>query len=282
MTILEETFTLANGVKIHKVGLGTWQSAPNDAYKATKFALENGYFHIDTAYVYGNQVEVGQGIKDSGVMRNKVFITSKIPAEWKSYDESIKAINESLEQLGVDYIDLMLIHAPRPWSEMHQRPIGERYYKKNAEMWRALEDAYEDGKLRTIGVSNFDVDDLEHLAQEARIQPMVNQIIPNYPKLSQIIYHTGNTNTEVVDYCQKHDILVEGYSPIATGRLLGNKHVQAIADKPGKTIPQICIRDLLEKDILPLPKSVHENYVVQNIAVNFIIDAEDMTYLYSL
>lgn len=272
MTILEETFTLANGVKIHKVGLGTWQSEPNDAYKATKFALENGYFHIDTAYVYGNQVEVGQGLKDSGVARDKIFITSKIPAEWKSYDESIKAIDESLEQLGVDYIDLMLIHAPRPWSEMHQRPIGKRYYDENAEMWRALEDAYESGKLRAIGVSNFDVDDLKYLAQKARIQPMVNQII----------YHIGNTNAEVLDYCQKHDILVEGYSPIATGRLLGNKRVQEIADKYGKSIPQICIRYLLEKGILPLPKSVHENYIVQNAAVDFVIDAVDMAYLDSL
>ncbi|MGT2666037.1 aldo/keto reductase [Streptococcus rifensis] len=272
MSILKETFTLANGVEIHKVGLGTWQSAPNDAYRATKFALENGYYHVDTAYVYGNQEEVGRGVKDSGLDRKDVFITSKIPAEWKSYEESVRAIDESLEQLGVDYIDLMLIHAPRPWSEMHERPIVNHYYDENAEMWRALEDAYEAGKLRAIGVSNFSVDDLEHLLEKARITPMVNQII----------YHIGNTNPEVLAFCEKHNILVEGYSPIATGRLLGDEGIQKMADKYGNSIPQICIRYLLEKNILPLPKSVHEEYILQNGQVDFTIEPEDVAYLDSL
>lgn len=272
MTVLNETFTLPNGVEIYKLGLGTWQSAPEDAYKATKFALENGYHHIDTAYVYGNQVEVGRGIKDSGIAREQVFITSKIPAEWKTYDEAMRAIDESLVELAVDYIDLMLIHAPRPWSEMPLRPIGERYYEGNAEVWRALEDAYADGKLKAIGVSNFDVDDLEHLLSHVKIKPMVNQII----------YHIGNTNPEVLTYCRAYGILVEGYSPIATGRLLGNERIQAIAEKYGKTIPQICIRYLLEKGILPLPKSVHDTYILQNATVDFKIDSDDMIYLDSL
>lgn len=272
MALLQETFTLNNGVGIHKIGLGTWQSAPEDAYNATRYALKHGYLHIDTAYVYGNQKEIGQAIKDSGVDRTQLFITSKIPAEWKSYEASIKAIDESLEQLGVDYIDLMLIHAPRPWSEMFERPIGNRYYEENAEMWRALEDAYKAGKLKAIGVSNFDVDDLEHLLEKATIAPTVNQII----------YHIGNTNPEVLAFCQAHDILVEGYSPIATGRLLDDEKIQTIAEKYNKSIPQICIRYLLEKDILPLPKSVHEDYIVQNAEVDFTIDPEDMAYLDSL
>lgn len=270
--ILKENFTLVNGVEIPKLGLGTWQSAPNDAYQATKFALEHGYRHVDTAYVYGNQVEVGRGIRDSGVPREHVFVTSKIPAEWKTYEEAVKAIDESLEQLGLTYLDLMLIHAPRPWSEMEQNPITNRYYDGNAQVWRALEEAYEAGKIKAIGVSNFDVDDLEHLLSVSRIKPMVNQII----------YHIGNTNQEVLDFCQKEEILVEGYSPIATGRLLDNVRVQEIANKYGKSIPQICIRYLLEKEILPLPKSVHETYILQNAEVDFEIEADDMAYLDSL
>lgn len=218
MNLLKETFTLNNGIGIHKIGLGTWQSAPEDAYNATRYALKNGYLHIDTAYVYGNQREIGQAIKDSGIDRAKLFITSKIPAEWKTYEESIKAIDESLEQLGVDYIDLMLIHAPRPWSEMFEYPIVNRYYEENSEMWRALEDAYKIGKLKSIGVSNFDVDDLEHLLEKATVTPAVNQII----------YHIGNTNPEVLEFCQKNGILVESYSPIATGRLLGNEKLKLL------------------------------------------------------
>lgn len=269
MTVLKESFVLHNGVTIPKIGLGTWQSSPEDAYHATLFALKNGYTHVDTAVVYGNETEVGKAVRDSGLNRQEVFVTTKVPAQLKSYDEARDVIETALAELNIDYIDLMLIHAPRPWSIMHDNPDGLRYFEENIRVWKALEEAYESGKIRAIGVSNFQVDDLENIIAHCKIKPMVNQII----------YHIGKTNQAVLDYCNEHDILVEGYSPIATGRLLGNETIEQIATKYNKSVPQICIRYLLEKDILPLPKSVHEAYILDNVQVDFTIEQEDMALL---
>lgn len=269
MSILQETFELDNGVHIHKIGLGTWQAPPEEAYSAVKFALNNGYLHVDTAVAYRNQDRVGDAVIDSDVNREDVFIATKIPAEIKTYQGAEEAINQSLEELKVDKIDLMLIHAPRPWSEMREEKIENHYYAENREVWRAMEDAHGDGKLRAIGVSNFSIDDLEHLMEGSEIIPHVNQVK----------YHIGHTDPELLAFCKEHDILLEGYSPIATGKLLGDDKIQTIADKYGKSIPQVCIRYLLEKDILPLPKSVHEEYILQNAEVDFVIEKEDMEYL---
>lgn len=272
MTILEETFTLHNGVKIPKLGLGTWQSAPEDAYNATLFALKNGYTHVDTAIVYGNETEVGRAVRDSGQKRENVFVTTKVPAERKTYQEAKESIEQALRELDLEYIDLMLIHAPRPWAIMHENPENLKYFEENREVWRALEEAYEAGSIKAIGVSNFDVKDLENIMEACKVKPMVNQII----------YHIGKTNPEVLEFCKANDILVEGYSPIATGRLLGNEQIEKMASKYDKSIPQICIRYLLEKDILPLPKSVHEKYIIENAKLDFEIELEDMEYLDSI
>ncbi|MDT2768554.1 aldo/keto reductase [Globicatella sulfidifaciens] len=272
MTILEETFTLHNGVKIPKLGLGTWQSAPEDAYNATLFALKNGYTHVDTAIVYGNETEVGRAVRDSGQKRENVFVTTKVPAERKTYQEAKESIEQALRELDLEYIDLMLIHAPRPWAIMHENPENLKYFEENREVWRALEEAYEAGSIKAIGVSNFDVKDLENIMEACKVKPMVNQII----------YHIGKTNSEVLEFCKANDILVEGYSPIATGRLLGNEQIEKMATKYDKSIPQICIRYLLEKDILPLPKSVHEKYIIENAKLDFEIELEDMEYLDSI
>lgn len=272
MTILEETFTLHNGVKIPKLGLGTWQSAPEDAYNATLFALKNGYTHVDTAIVYGNETEVGRAVRDSGLKRENVFVTTKVPAERKTYQEAKESIEQALRELDLEYIDLMLIHAPRPWAIMHENPENLKYFEENSEVWRALEEAYEAGSIKAIGVSNFDVKDLENIMEACKVKPMVNQII----------YHIGKTNPEVLEFCKANDILVEGYSPIATGRLLGNEQIEKMASKYDKSIPQICIRYLLEKDILPLPKSVHEKYIIENAKLDFEIELEDMEYLDSI
>ena len=272
MTILEETFTLHNGVKIPKLGLGTWQSAPEDAYNATLFALKNGYSHVDTAIVYGNETEVGRAVRDSGLKRENVFVTTKVPAERKTYQEAKESIEQALRELDLEYIDLMLIHAPRPWAIMHENPENLKYFEENREVWRALEEAYEAGSIKAIGVSNFDVKDLENIMEACKVKPMVNQII----------YHIGKTNPEVLEFCKANDILVEGYSPIATGRLLGNEQIEKMASKYDKSIPQICIRYLLEKDILPLPKSVHEKYIIENTKLDFEIELDDMEYLDSI
>lgn len=272
MRILQETFSLANGVQIPKIGLGTWQMSPAEARRFVKFALQNGYRHIDTAVGYDNHAGVGEAVKDSGIDREAVFITTKIPAAIKDYQGAVDAIDQSLRELKVDYIDLILIHAPRPWNEMRAKKIKNHYYPENAEVWRAMEAAYAAGKLKAIGVSNFSIDDLEHLFDECTIKPMVNQVK----------YHIGHTDQELLAFCHAHQILIEGYSPIATGDLLGDAQIQAVATKYNKSIPQICIRYLLEKAILPLPKSVHEEYILQNADVDFTISAEDMAYLDSL
>lgn len=265
--ILDETFQLANEVKIPKIGFGTWQTPPDDAYRATKYALDNGYKHVDTAYVYGNETDVGRAIKDSTISRDEIFITTKVPAETDSYEEAMKNIDESLRRLAVDHVDLLLIHAPRPWSRIGE--VREKDDEKNIQVWKALEEAYRDGKTRAIGVSNFNVDDLKNIIENGKIQPMVNQIK----------CYIGNLSTGTIEFCQNNSILVEGYSPLATGGILDDEKIQKIAEKYDKSIPQIAIRYLLEKEILPLPKSVHETYILENAKVDFAIEQEDMEEL---
>jgi diketogulonate reductase-like aldo/keto reductase len=265
MTILTDYFTLANDVQIPKIGFGTWQvpdGAP--AYDATVAALAAGYRHIDTASAYGNEASIGRAIADSGLERSDVFVTTKLPAEIKDYKEALASFEDTITALGTDYVDLYLIHAPWPWSEM-----GADYSAGNAEVWRALEEILDSGRARSIGVSNFNVSDLEKLSETARITPLVNQIR----------YFVGYTQPEVTAYCQANNILVEGYSPLATGAILDNSEVKAIADKYGRSVAQLCIRYLLEKDVLPLPKTTTPSRMSENADVDFAIDAEDLAYL---
>jgi diketogulonate reductase-like aldo/keto reductase len=269
MSLLKETFTLENQIKIPKIGLGTWQSSPEDAYHATKFALENGYRHVDTAAAYKNEADVGRAVRDSGVPREEIFVTTKVPAELKTYQEAVDSIKKSISELEIGYIDLILIHAPRPWKIMRENPEGKNYFEENIDVWKALEEAYQSGLVKSIGVSNFDQQDLQNIFDHCDIKPMVNQFV----------YHIGRTNEELLQFCKDNDILVEGYSPIATGRLLDNDEVQKIAEKYQRSIPQLSIRYLLQKDILPLPKSVHEQYILENAKIDFVISDEDMAFL---
>lgn len=269
--VTKEYFVLANGVKIPKLGYGTWQIPNEIASECSLNALRSGYVHIDTAKAYGNEEGVGKGIKQSGLKRKEVFITSKIPAEVKTYEGAKKCIEESLKLLGVDYIDLMLIHAPRPWNEMnHDFPY--RYYKENIEVYKALEEAYEEKKLRSIGVSNFEIDDLKNIFDHSKIKPMVNQIC----------VYIGNTPMELIDFCQKENILVEAYSPLGTGRLFKNEKAKEIASKYNVTVAQLGIRYCLELNTLPLPKSVSVSRIEENKEVDFLISKEDMETLKSL
>lgn len=268
MKITNETFTLYNQVKIPAIGFGTWQIPDGDvAYHATRCALNCGYRHIDTAAAYRNEESIGNAIKDSKLDRKEIFITTKLPAEIKSYEGAKKYFYDSLKKLKVDYLDLYLIHAPWPWSQ-----IGKDCKKENIEIWKAFEEFYQAGLVRSIGISNFNCDDMENLLQNCSIKPMVNQIR----------YFISDTQPDVVDYCKAHDIVVEAYSPIATGKLLHDQHIAKIAAKYQKTIPQICIRFCLQNGLLPLPKSVHEEYIRANIDLDFTISQEDMEYLNQL
>ena len=210
--IFNETYTLSNGVRIPKLGLGTWMIDDTSVSEAVRQAVSIGYRHIDTAQAYQNEVGVGNGIHTCGVPRGDIFVTSKVAAEAKSYATAAQSITTSLEKTGLDYLDLMLIHSPQPWAEWR----GEkRYDAENKDVWRALEDAYTAGKLKAIGVSNFLVDDLENLLAGCAITPMVNQILT----------HVGNTPMELIRFCQDSGLVVEAYSPIAHGEALRNEQI---------------------------------------------------------
>jgi diketogulonate reductase-like aldo/keto reductase len=261
-------FTLANSVTIPAIGFGTWQTPPGEAaYNAVSEALRAGYRHIDTAQAYGNEASVGKAIIDSGIPRNEIFVTSKLPAEIKSYDKAVRHSALTMTNIGLDYIDLYLIHAPWPWTE-----IGAEYTKENIEVWKAMEEFYESGRTRSIGISNFNVRDTDAILDNCRIRPMVNQI-----KL-----HIGHGQEEITAHNKKNGILIEGYSPLATGRLLHNGEIARIAEKYGKSVAQLSVRYVLQKGALPLPKSVHPEYIRQNFDINFEISDDDIRLLDSL
>ena len=262
--IKQEYYTLYNGVQIPKIGFGTWQTPNEQAYEAMIHALNAGYRHIDTAVVYENETGVGKAIKDSGIPREELFITTKIPADIKTYEGAVASIEKSLVDLGLDYIDLHLIHAPWPWSE-----VGKDCKDGNVEVWKALIEYYNAGKIRSIGVSNFHVADIEYLIEKTNFKPMVNQIR----------FFIGNTQEPITQYCQANNILIEAYSPMATGELISNEIVQKIADKYNTTNSKICLRYCIERNTLPLPKSVTKSRIYDNIDLDFEISKEDMKYL---
>lgn len=266
--IKNEFFTLRNGVKIPAIGFGTWQVADGEeAYNSCLWALRVGYRHIDTAFAYGNEKSVARAISNSGLERNEVFITTKLPADIKDYDGAKSCFEQSLANLNTDYIDLYLIHAPWPWSN-----VGGDYTNGNIAVWRAMIELYNEGKIRAIGVSNFHVKDVEALVDATGVVPAVNQIR----------YFIGNTQNEITNYCQANKILVEAYSPLATGALVEHSDLTKLAEKYGVTIPQLCIRFCIENGTLPLPKSVNEARIRANLDVDFKISSEDMKYLNSL
>ena len=266
--IKDTFFELYNGVKIPAVGFGTWQVKDGEeAYESTLMALEAGYRHIDTAHAYGNEASVGRALRDSGIKRDDIFVTTKLPSHIKTYDGTMAHFAESLDSLGLEYLDLYLIHAPWPWSN-----IGEECTEGNIEAWRAMVDLYNEGKIRAIGVSNFAVKDIIPLTEATGVKPMVNQIR----------YFIGNRQDAITDYCQANGILIEAYSPLATGAITSHDILAPIAEKYGVSIPRLCIRYCLENNTLPLPKSVHRERIEANIDLDFHIEKEDMDYLNSL
>lgn len=267
--VLNETYTLSNGIKIPKLGLGTWMIDNEAVVQVVKDALDSGYRHIDTAEAYRNEQGVGLGIKESGVKREDIFVTTKLGGNIKNYDEAVKAIAKSLERLDMDYVDLMIIHSPQPWENFRD---GNHYFEGNLAAWRALEEAYEAGKLRAIGVSNFEQVDLENLITNGKVKPMVNQVLA----------HITNVPTDVIEYCQSQDIIVEAYSPIAHGAILDHPVVTEMAEKYQASPAQLSIRYVLQLGTVALPKTTNKNHMKSNADIDFTISEEDMTTLNEL
>lgn len=259
--------TLSNGVKIPQLGLGTWFIDDAHVAEAVKAAARLGYRHFDTAQAYGNERGVGEGVRTCGIPREQLFVVSKVAAEHKTYEQAKQGIDETLRKMGLDYLDMMIIHSPQPWDKVNQ--CADRYVEGNRAAWRALEEAYQVGKLRAIGVSNFQVGDLESLMEACTVKPMVNQIL----------LHISNTPLELVEYCQKNGIVVEAYSPIAHGEILHQPQIVAMAEKYGVTVPQLCIHYTLQLGAVSLPKTANPAHMEANAQVGFTISAEDMETL---
>ena len=262
---LTDTYRLSNGVEIPILGFGTWQTPDGDtARDCVKAALDAGYRHIDTAWVYGNEISVGEGIRASGVNRGDIFLTTKHWVTERGYEKTKAAIDVSLKNLGVDYLDLYLIHWPCV------AKISPDWKEINASTWRGFEEAYRAGKIRALGVSNFEPLHLDALLETAEIAPCVNQIE----------FHPGYTQPENVKRCRELGIAVEAWSPLGCGAVLGDARLAEIAGRYGKSVAQLCIRFALQSGVIPLPKSVHPDRIKANTQVfDFEISPEDMALI---
>ena len=259
-----DTILLNNGVAMPRLGLGVWQAKDgHEVENAVSVALEAGYRLIDTAAVYGNEAGVGKAIKSSNIPREQLFITTKVWNADQGYDQTLAAFDKSLERLGLDYVDLYLIHWPVPAKDLY------------IETWRALEKLYSEGRVKAIGVSNFTVEHLERLMNESTIVPAVNQIE----------LHPYLTQAPLREFCQQNDIVVESYSPLsgAGGGLLNDPVLEDLAQKYGKSPAQIVIRWHLQNDLIVIPKSVTPERIQQNIDVfDFQLDSDDMAAIDNL
>lgn len=262
---IEDTVELYNGVKMPGLGFGVWQISERDTAESVKLAIKNGYRNIDTAAAYFNEKEVGEGIraamKEYGVKREELFVSTKLWNDHRGFDKAVQAIEDSLKKLDIGYIYLYMLH----W------PAVKRWHNDwrqiNRDTYRAAEEYYRKGLLKSIGTANYLAHHVQALTEDADIKPMVNQIE----------YHPGFGQVESADYCQKNGIVVEAWSPLGTGDVLRNKTLVALGEKYGKSSAQICIRWLLQKNIVPIVKTTHENRMIENGNVfDFEISEEDM------
>lgn len=250
---MDKTKQLANGIEMPRLGLGVWRVEDNDATNSVKWAIENGYQLIDTAAVYKNERGVGEGIRQSNTKREDLFITTKLWNADQGYDSAHQAFNDSLERLGLDYVDLYLIH----W------PVEGKFN----DSWKAMEEIYESGRAKAIGVSNFHQHHIEELMKTAKIKPMVDQI-ELHPTLTQV---------ELREFLAKEDIAVEAWSPLGQGKILQNPTLVEIAKKHDKSAAQVIIRWHLQSDSIVIPKSVHEERIKENFDVfNFELNDDEM------
>lgn len=261
MNSISSCFKLKNGKEIPCIGYGTWQTPDGKiAAECVKEAIRVGYRHIDAAACYDNEVGVGKGISESGIAREKLFVTSKVWNTERGYDKTMAAFEKTLKDLALDYLDLYLIHWP---AAQHQYKDWEEI---NLSTWKAMTELYKSGRIKAIGVSNFMPHHLKAL-METEVPPMVDQIE----------FHPGLMQEETAEYCKKNNILVEAWSPLGTGRMLSNNVLAEIAAKYGRSAAQLCIRWCLQHNVLPLPKSVTPSRIAENANVfDFEISDEDM------
>lgn len=252
-TLMDTTKKLANGIEMPRLGLGVWRVEENDATNSVKWAIENGYHLIDTAAVYKNEKGVGEGIRQSGIKREDLFVTTKLWNADQGYESALKAFDASLERLGLDYVDLYLIH----W------PVEGKFN----DSWRAMEEIYESGRAKAIGVSNFHQHHIEKLMTTAKIKPMVDQIE----------LHPTFTQEPLREYLAQEGIAVEAWSPLGQGKILENSTLVEIGQKHNKSAAQVIIRWHLQSDIIVIPKSVHEERIKENFDVfDFELSSEEM------
>ncbi|WP_137626062.1 aldo/keto reductase family protein [Lactiplantibacillus pingfangensis] len=264
MATITETFTLNNGLKMPKVGFGTWQTKPGqETYDAVSNALKAGYRFIDTAKAYRNEKSVGEALHDSVVPREDIFVQTKLPAESKSYDAAMADFNSSLAALNLDYVDSYIIHAPWPWAQM-----GTNHDAENRDVWRAMQDIYKSGRAKSVGVSNFNSADLENL--------LTWDGLTVKPAVDQIQYYVGHTQETIVQTAEANQIVVQAYSPLATGGLLSNASLKALADKYQVSLPQLALRFIIQNGVAPLPKARAMAHVEANAQLDFEIDDQDM------
>ncbi len=262
MKSVKDAYMLHNGVKIPCVGFGTWQTPDGEvAVSAVKTALEAGYRHIDTASAYENENSVGRAVRESGIVREEIFVTSKLFNPDHGYDKTMRAFDATMKELGFDYLDLYLIHWPNPIR------FRNSWKEANAGSWKAFEELYAAGRIRAIGVSNFRPHHLTALLETAEVVPMVNQI-----RLCP-----GDVHQETVEFCRRHDILLEAYSPLGLGRIMDVPQLKEIAEKHGKSAAQTALRWSLQKGFLPLPKSVTPERIHQNADLfDFVLSDAEM------
>ena len=262
---MNKNYTLNNGLEIPVVGFGTWQTPDGEVAELSVLtALKAGYTHIDTAAAYKNEESVGRAIKKSGLNREDLYITTKLANPSHTYEDAQQSIKDSLEKLYLDYIDLYLIHWPNPVTSRHE------WKKRNADSWRAMEEAVDAGLIKSIGVSNFHPHHIDALLETARIKPAVNQILLNPSDMQE----------ELVRYNKKHDILSEAYSPLGTGKIFEVESLKDLASKYNKTVAQVVIRWSLHHGFLPLPKSVTPERIVSNFDVyDFELSPEDIALI---
>ncbi len=268
MNKLTDCFILSDGTKIPCIGYGTWQTPSDGTTKeCVKNAIEAGYRHIDTAFAYGNEAEVGEGMKASGVKREDIFLTTKHWVTSRGYEKTIEAVETSLKLLNTDYLDLYLIHWPCV------EKCSAQWEEINADTWRGFEKMHKDGKIKTLGVSNFQRKHIDSLLKHAEIKPTVNQLE----------FHPGFTQWETVEYMQSLDILVEAWSPLGSGAVLNNETLAKLSEKYGKSTAQLCVKFALQCGVLPLPKSTNPERMKLNAEIfDFEIEENDISLLKNL
>lgn len=268
MKNLTTTFKLNNGVEMPWVGYGTYKTPVEETESVVSEALKIGYRHIDTAAFYQNEKGVGQAVRKSGISREEIFVTSKVWNSNRGYEKTKKAFEDTMRELDMDYLDLYLIHWPA-----NRKQYGDKAKSINAETWRAMEELYMEGRIKAIGLSNFLPHHIDELLETAKIKPMVNQIE----------LHPGWLQPEVVEYCHRNDIVVEAWSPLGRNTILNNETLLDIANKYGKSVAQICLRWVLQHNVVPLPKSVTPSRIKMNTEIfDFILDEKDMKVIDSL